>query len=203
MKLSEFDLIKRARELFKASPEVALPIGDDVAVVKLGNKLVFTGNDALAEGSHYLRSWKERIPHLYRLLGKKLLNVTVSDFASTGGTPKFALLTVCLEESTSDEAAVELLEGIAEEAQELGIAVVGGDTVKGKGEVFELSLLGEGNSFMARKGARPGELVGVTGTLGDARGGLELLLEERKPLKEIFRAKGQTKGRTGSLKGRG
>jgi len=179
MKSGEFELIERVKGLLGRKTErVELPIGDDAAVLRCGGLYQVLTCDALTEGSHYLKEWKERVEEFYGKLGKKLISVNASDVASMGGEPKFALITACFTEESSDEDAEKFFEGVREAAEELGVAVVGGDTVKGKGELFDCFMVGESREgYMTRSAARPGDLVGVTGTPGDARGGLEILLK--------------------------
>jgi len=179
MKSGEFELIERIKKLFGAgNGRVELSIGDDGAVLRCGELYQMLTCDALSEGSHYLKSWKERVDGFYRKLGKKLININASDVASMGGEPRFSLITACFTKESSEEEAQELFGGVKEAAEELGIAVVGGDTVKGRGELFDCFMVGESSEgYMVRSSARPGELVGITGTVGDARGGLEILLK--------------------------
>lgn len=179
MRLSEFKLIERAKELFKGEgEEVELSIGDDAAVVKWGETYQMLTCDALTEGSHYLKEWKGKVKELYKKLGRKLININASDVASMGGEPKLALITACFTGESSEKEAWEFFEGVREGAREIGVAVIGGDTIKGKGELFDCFIVGRSKEgYMARSKAKPGELVGITGTVGDARGGLELLLK--------------------------
>jgi len=179
MKLSEFELIEKIRELFgKGKDRVELPIGDDAAVLKCGEFYQMLTCDAIAEGSHYLKSWKERVEGLYRKLGKKLININASDVASMGGKPEFSLITACFTKESVEEEVKEFFRGVKEAAEEVGAAIVGGDTIKGKGELFDCFMVGEScEGYMSRSSAKPGELVGITGTVGDARGGLEILLK--------------------------
>jgi len=179
MKLSEFEFISRVASLL-SQQGVEVPIGDDAAVVRGEGELLILTTDALTQGSHYLKEWKGVVEELYYLLGKKLLNVCASDVAAMGGEPKFGLVTVSLTEESSDEDAVALFKGLGEEAERLGVKVIGGDTVKGECELFNMALIGRGEGYMVRSSARPGELVGVTGSFGDARGGLELLKEGKR-----------------------
>jgi len=179
MKLSEFELIERVKGLFgREEDRVELSVGDDAAVLRCGELYQMLTCDALTEGSHYLKRWKERVEGFYRKLGKKLINVNASDVASMGGEPRFSLITACFTKESSEEEAQEFFRGVKEAAEELGVAVVGGDTIKGKGELFDCFMVGESSEgYMVRGGAGPGELVGITGTVGDARGGLEILLK--------------------------
>ncbi len=176
MKLGEFELIERFSTLLPPQPEeVAVGIGDDTAVVKTKEGFWLLTTDALVEGNHFRLYWKEKVKELFFLLGKKLVNVCASDVASMGGTPKIGLINLGIPRQTEEEEVLELYRGIGKGAREQGIAVVGGDTVKSSLLFFDMTLVGTSQGYMLRGNAKPGDLVGVTGTLGDSRGGLELL----------------------------
>ena len=177
MRLGEFELIERLlKELPPPSKEVVIPAGDDTAVVEIGKgKYQLLTTDALVEGSHFKLKWKEVLEDLFFLLGKKLVNVCASDIASTGGIPKLALINLGTPKEIGEKYLIEIYRGIGKAAEELRISVIGGDTVKSKTLFFDMALIGESSGFMLRSCARPGDLVGVTGTFGDSRGGLELL----------------------------
>jgi thiamine-monophosphate kinase len=93
-----------------------------------------------------------------------------------GGTPTLALVNLALTDRNSYLQAEALYEGLGQGCRELSVALVGGDTVKSKTLLFDCTLIGESKKgYMLRSAAKPGELVAVTGTIGDSRGGLELL----------------------------
>jgi len=181
MSFKEFEFIELLSKLLPKGRGVEVGVGDDAAVVKAGKTRLAVSTDALVEGTHFLKEWKRLVPELYRLLGRKLLSVSASDLASTGAKPLFATVTVGAPELS--EELIELYVGLSERAQELKTSVVGGDTVK-SGQLFlELTLIGKVERPMLRSKAKPGQLVAVSGTLGDAYGGLKQLLngEVREP----------------------
>jgi thiamine-monophosphate kinase len=181
MSFKEFEFIELLSKLLPKGQGVEVGVGDDAAVVKAGKTRLAVSTDALVEGTHFLKTWKKLIPNLYRLLGKKLISISASDLASTGAKPLFATVTVGAPELS--EELVELYEGLSEKAKELGTSIVGGDTVKGKELFLELTLIGTVEKPLLRSKAKPGQLVAVSGTLGDAYGGLKQLLkgEVREP----------------------
>ncbi len=187
MKLSEFSLINEiSKKLVIKDNEVVVGIGDDTAVVRCGDGYQLLTSDSLTEGSHFLDNWKEVVKELYYYLGRKLVNINASDVASMGGEPKFGLVNLALKEEFTKERVMELYEGIKKASQELRMSIVGGNITKSQNLLFDMFLVGKSSSFMLRSKAKPGELVAVSGEVGDSRGGLELLLQgKREPWKLV------------------
>jgi thiamine-monophosphate kinase len=167
----EFRLIERIREL-TAQPrdDVRLGIGDDAAVlaVPVGQELV-AAIDTLVEGVHFPRGTAAAD------IGWKALAVNLSDLAAMGASPAWALLALTLPDA--DTAFVEgFAEGFARLAQPSRLALVGGDTTRGP---LSISIVVHGfvppGKALTRAGARVGDAVLVTGTLGDAAAGLHAL----------------------------
>lgn len=167
----EFRLIDRIREL-TAQPrdDVRLGIGDDAAVlaVPAGQELV-VAIDTMVEGVHFLRGSEPAN------LGWKSLAVNLSDLAAMGASPAWALLAITLP--AADAAFVEgFAKGFSQLAQPHRLALVGGDTTGGP---LCISVAVHGfvppGQALTRGGARVGDAVLVTGTLGDAAAGLQVL----------------------------
>ncbi|MDQ7029288.1 MAG: thiamine-phosphate kinase [Ardenticatenia bacterium] len=174
--VGEFGLIARlARIVGSERPDVVVGIGDDVAVLDVGGpRWLVATVDAHVEGVHFLR-------HLItpQQLGRRALAVNISDIAATGGEPAFALVSLVLSESEEVEWLEELYRGLRAEAERAGVAVVGGNIARSPGPmIIDITLLGHvrPEHMLRRNGARPGDVVLVTGTLGDAAAGLRLLL---------------------------
>jgi thiamine-monophosphate kinase len=169
------------------SPHLRLAIGDDAAIIspRGHNQWVLTC-DAFLEGVHFLAK-----THPPDSVGYKSLVRATSDLAAMGATPRFFLLNLALprnasrpmrvRQSTASAPEVWLrsfLRGMARAARELGMAVIGGDTTK-SGRVFiSITALGEiaSGHALTRSGARPGDLIYVSGKLGRAQLGLGLVL---------------------------
>ncbi|MGQ9699428.1 MAG: thiamine-phosphate kinase, partial [Armatimonadota bacterium] len=110
-------------------------------------------------------------------LGWKALAVSVSDIAAMGGVPTYAFVSVGLPPSTRLEESDDLYKGLHEMADSVGVSVVGGDTVACGRVVVNVTLMGEVQQerLALRSGARPGDVLVVTGTLGNAGLGLRTL----------------------------
>lgn len=166
----EFAIIKMLQELLPPpSDNVSVGIGDDAAVMQTpsGNKIFTT--DALIEDVHFRKS-----THPPLLLGIKAVTVSVSDIRAMGGIPSFALLTLALPGQVEDNYIKKLGQGIARGCRQYRLEVIGGDTTGSPGPIFiNLMVWGWGNEVITRSGAAVGDWIWVSGTLGDARAGLQ------------------------------
>jgi thiamine-monophosphate kinase len=153
------------------SPGVLLGPGDDAALVEQGPHLGVLTADLLIEGVHFERDWIAA-----RDLGHKAVTVNVSDIAAMGGSPRYGLVSLGLPPDVELPWVVELYGGIREAAQDYGMSVVGGDTSRADRVVLSVAVTGEvaPGRAVTRSGARPGNRIVVTGTLGAAAGGLRL-----------------------------
>jgi thiamine-monophosphate kinase len=138
----------------------------------MGNKALLITTDILIEGIHFERSWIDP----YRL-GKKALIVNLSDIAAMGGTPKYFLISLGLPKNLSLSFISSFYRGLKEGAKRFRVDLIGGDTSLSQKIVINICLLGEGKrqSLLYRRGARVGNDLYVTGTLGDAALGLKIL----------------------------
>ena len=178
--LGETALIGALAEVFGPPPPgVVLGIGDDCAAVSLkeieGN-LLWT-MDTLVEGVHFSLSYITLAQ-----LGWKALAVNLSDIAAMGGEPLHALVSLGWPPERDLALALELAEGLAQAAREYGVAIIGGDTVASPGLVaVTITLTGvvPRRRMLRRAGARVGDLIYLTGELGEAAAGLQVL--KRRP----------------------
>jgi thiamine-monophosphate kinase len=188
--LGEFDLIRRffmPRRAAAAAPGVTLGIGDDAAVLALppDTELV-AAVDTLVEGRHFPAGTDARS------IGHRALAVNLSDIAAMGATPAWATLALtlpCVEEAWLEGFST----GLLDLADAHGVALVGGDTTRGPLTV-SLQILGHvpRGAALRRSGARAGDLLAVTGTLGDAGAGLKFaasppMSETRAACRELVR----------------
>ena len=175
MGAGEFDLIARIRARAGTRADVMLGIGDDAALLAPppGRHLVVTA-DTLNDGIHFPRGTSPAD------IGWKALAVNLSDLASMGAEPAWCTLSLSLPQS--DAAWIdEFLDGFVALAADHGIVLVGGDTTRGPLSI-SVTAMGfvDAGRALRRDGARVGDDIWVTGTLGDAAGALALL--ERRPI---------------------
>jgi thiamine-monophosphate kinase len=167
----EFSLIDRIRErTAQGRDDVRLGIGDDAALVSVptGQELA-VAIDTMVEGVHFPVGTRAAD------IGWKSLAVNLSDLAAMGATPAWALLAMTLPKADPDFID-DFATGFAQLAQSFRLALVGGDTTRG---TLTISVAVHGfvppGKALTRSGARPGDAIFVTGTLGDAAAGLQLL----------------------------
>ena len=170
----ESALIAALNRLFGPPPAgVAVGIGDDCAALALaGEDFLLWTVDTLIEGVHFDLAYFS-LPQL----GRKALAVNLSDIAAMGGEPLYTLLSLGWPRDRDVAGALALGTGLAQAAQEYGVAVIGGDTVAAPGVMITLTLLGRvpRGEMLQRRGALVGDRVYVTGPLGEAAAGLEML----------------------------
>lgn len=170
--MNEFDVIRKLTGLLPpAPPEVLVPIGDDCAVLEIGGRTWAAASDMLVSGRHF-KGWADPAD-----VGYKAVAVNVSDVAAMGGTPRFVLVSGA---APDPETALGVFEGVAEACGEFGVYPIGGDTTRAEALTVDVAILGELETApVLRSGARPGDLLAVTGELGASAAGL-LALEEGK-----------------------
>jgi thiamine-monophosphate kinase len=176
--MNEFDFIRRIREQTRSrkhSSRLVTGIGDDAAVVnQIADRDLIVTTDLLIEGVDFYR---EAAPA--RMLGHKALAVSLSDIAAMGGRPFWSLLSMGMPAETwQDNFKDEFFAGYFELADQYGVTLSGGDVSQTKeGIVIDSIVLGEVTSGAAilRSGARAGDQIYVTGTLGGAAAGLKLI----------------------------
>lgn len=141
-------------------------IGDDCAVLP-GQSLVTS--DSLVEGTHFDTRWIS-----WRDLGWKSLAVNLSDIAAMGGRPRYAVVSLTLPQMLEQWQIRDLYAGLLECAQVYRTEVVGGDLTRGPLTVVAVTVLGECHEqgCLRRSGARPGDLLAVTGDFGASAAGL-------------------------------
>ena len=182
--IGEFGLLRRVRQWMAVSRQDLIQgIGDDVAVIESGSKVLLATTDLLIEGVHFERSWIDP----YRL-GKKSLMVNLSDIAAMGGIPTYFLLSLGLPRDLPLSFVSRFYRGLKDGAKQYGVALIGGDTSVSQKIVINICLLGEGkkDGILYRKGARAGDDLYVSGTLGDSALGLRLL--QKKGLRKAPKA---------------
>lgn len=158
-------------------PQVKLGIGDDAAVLAGSEADIVVTTDSLLEGTHFVLS--EAGP---RRVGRKLVNVNLSDLAAMAAEPEALFVSLCLPSDNSEEIAAEVFEGICEAAARYSCAIAGGDTNCWDGPLaLHLTAVGrtEPDRFWTRSGAQADDVIVVTGPLGGSLLGKHLDFEPR------------------------
>lgn len=174
--IGELGLIDKIARQTKTDRTVIKGIGDDTAVLKYSNKeyLLFT-TDMLLEGVHFSEARPlseaspEVLPHSrFYNIGWKSLACSISDIAAMGGVPQYCLISVGLPPNLELKSVEQLYSGIKAIARKFKINVVGGDTIKSKKLIINITLLGRVSKkkLILRSGAREGDAILVTGDLG-------------------------------------
>jgi thiamine-monophosphate kinase len=179
--LGEFGLIDRLRAALPESPSdrLIVGIGDDGAAWCGGTGCTIATTDTMVVGVHFLPGSVD-----WRDVGWKALAVNISDIAAMGGTPAFALVTLCLPPDTRVAAVDALYEGLRECADAYGVTVAGGDIVSAPVFAITIAVAGDASVdaagaplLLRRNAAKAGDLIAVTGSLGGSAGGLRALTD--------------------------
>jgi thiamine-monophosphate kinase len=173
----------RARRL----PQVRLGIGDDAAVLASTNEDWVVTTDTLMEGVHFKSEEVSAVR-----IGRKVINVNLSDLAAMAAEPVAVFLTMCISRNAGQQIAADVYEGVCQVAETLNIAIAGGDTNVWDGPmVLGLTAVGQvvDGVVWKRSGAQPEDAIVVTGPLGGSLLGKHLDFNPRIDLPRILRGK--------------
>ena len=183
--IGEFGLIRRIDDLLKRegvhARGVAVGIGDDTASFKTkpGYEILVTC-DCVVQGRHFL------LPHISFLdLGRRSMMLNISDIGAMGGHPLYALISLGLKNETLVSDIEDMYRGFLSEMKPFGASIIGGNlTLSGDGIFVDITLIGEVEEGRAvrRSGAKPGDVILVTGYPGHSAAGLQLLVQSLAPL---------------------
>ncbi len=153
---------------------LVIGIGDDAAAWRSDTSIHLVTVDSFIQDVHFsldITPWQEA--------GWKALAVNLSDIAAMGGMPRYAVVSLALPDDTEVNDVTALYQGMTKLAQEFGVAIVGGDTSRAPQVALNITVLGstpnKSGSMLTRSGAKLGDRIAVTGYLGAASAGLEML----------------------------
>jgi len=177
--IGEFGLIERIKTLTTVTNKnTLLGIGDDAAEILSSKENMLVSADMLVEGTHFDLTYMP-LPHL----GYKAISINVSDIAAMYGTPEQVLVSIGLSNRFSVEAIEALYEGINAACKDFSIDLIGGDTVSSpSGLIISVTVLGRtfNGTSVRRNGAKPNDILCVTGDLGGSFIGLQVLEREKQ-----------------------
>lgn len=183
--IGEFGLIQRITPFLPSSEAVVTGIGDDCAVLRLGDRLLLATCDASIEGVHFNLALASP-----EAIGWKAAASALSDIAAMGGQPLFLLITLACPTDTSVSTVDALYEGFQAAASFAGAVIVGGDTTQSpSGIMIDISVLGEAQEdcHVLRRGAQAGDVLAVTGYPGRSAAGL-IALQQGLDAPELIEA---------------
>ena len=199
--LGEFGFLARLLPTLAGGRGVIVGPGDDCAVVQTASQRLLLTVDALVQDVHFRRGWLT--PHQ---LGRKAFLVNASDIAAMGGAPRWCVVNLAAPPPTPADDLAAISHGVAQAAAASGACLVGGNLSRARELSVTVALLGEApRRPVTRAGARPGDLLYVTGSLGDAALGRQELARDaraRGPAVRRFRAP-PVRLRAGALLSRG
>ncbi|HEX2967245.1 MAG TPA: thiamine-phosphate kinase [Syntrophorhabdaceae bacterium] len=183
MEISENLLIKKLGKYGKTGGRVVRGIGDDGAVAKLDKGQYVFVQDAMVEHVHFEFSFLD--PYF---LGKKIIDVNVSDVLSMGALPLYYLVTLGIPAHVTSKDIERMYRGMRSASRKFNVVLVGGDTVQSDTFFVDVSMTGRlvVKNYIGRDKARAGDLIAVSGYLGEAAYGLALL-KQRSAAKGLSR----------------
>jgi len=182
--VGEFGLIDRITKIPK-NKDILVGIGDDAAVYKTEKGLQVLTTDCLVEGDHFRREW-----FTPKQIGRKAIEINVSDIAAMGANPKYVLVSLALPRDLDVKFVDELYNGMWKICDKYKIEIIGGNMTHCENIVISITLTGEVDkkNLCLRSGAKPGDLIFVSGYLGNGRAGLRLFQERLEGFEKLKKA---------------
>jgi thiamine-monophosphate kinase len=171
--LGEFELIAAIRAVLPPDPSAIVGIGDDAAVLPTPDGRVVASTDLLVEGRHFRRDWSAP-----RDIGAKAAAQNLADIAAMGAVPAALLFGLAIPGDIEAAWVVDVARGMAAECGRAGATIVGGDVSSADAVMLAITALGNlaGARPVTRAGARAGDVLAISGPVGQSAAGLALLL---------------------------
>ncbi|MBO0810941.1 MAG: thiamine-phosphate kinase [Microlunatus sp.] len=169
--VGEFGLIAKITSGLPDRPDVLIGPGDDAAVFTVDGPLVCSV-DVLTEGVHFKTQWSPA-----ESIGRKAVAVNVADIEAMGGTPTGMVVGLAAPPATPESWILDFTRGLRAECQTTGVALLGGDVTRADKIIISITVFGvlEGRQPVTRSGARPGDVVALTGRVGWSAAGWAVL----------------------------
>jgi len=170
------DIVDRTKNPQDSSwQRLLIGIGDDAAAWQGDSSIQLATTDSLIQDTHFdlnITTWEE--------LGWKAIAVNLSDIAAMGGIPKYALISLALPGELETDCISSLYQGMAQIANQFGVAIIGGNIASASRTMITVTVLGslESKSALTRSAAVPGDQVAVTGYTGLSAAGLKMLKQK-------------------------
>lgn len=173
--MDEFSLIQNIKQPYYKQSSLIKGIGDDAAVFREINNDLVVAVDTFVEGVHFTKETMEPFHVGYRGLAANF-----SDMAAMGAIPIYYLVSITVPSDSKETSIYEVFKGMETLAKQHHADLIGGDTVSGNSLILSITVIGkvEKDKARFRSEAQAGDIVFVTGTLGDASAGLHLLQEK-------------------------
>ncbi|MCK4995740.1 MAG: thiamine-phosphate kinase [Thermoplasmatales archaeon] len=179
--IGEFGLIDRITRKSK-DKSVLVGIGDDAAVVEIKKDLQVLTTDCLVERDHFRKEWFSA-----KQIGMKATESNISDIAAMGAIPKYVLVSLALPKDLDVKFVEEMYQGMWESCDKYDIDIIGGNMTRSNQVVISITMIGEADkrNLTLRSGAKPGDLIFVSGHLGNGKAGLRLFQENLKGFEKV------------------
>lgn len=173
--MDEFSFIDSIKQHTYNQSSLVKGIGDDAAVFRQTSQDIVTAVDTFVEGIHFTR---QTMPPFY--IGYRALAANASDLAAMGAKPAFYLVAITVPKYWTDQELADVFSGMKELAKSYHMDLIGGDTVSGDKLSLSVTIIGyvERGRARLRNHAKEGDIIFVTGTLGDSQAGLHILLTD-------------------------
>lgn len=173
--MDEFTFINSIKQNYYRQPSMVKGIGDDGAVFRQTSQDIVTAVDTFVEDVHFS---KKTVPPTS--IGYRALAANISDLAAMCATPAFYLVSIVIPDTWAEDDILKIFKGMEELANIYQMDLIGGDTVSGKELSISITVIGYVNKGKSsyRSISREGDMVFVTGTLGDSQAGLHILMND-------------------------
>ncbi|MFC3041642.1 thiamine-phosphate kinase [Virgibacillus xinjiangensis] len=181
--MDEFSFIDSIKQKYYRQPTLLRGVGDDAAVFRQQNRDIVTSVDTMVENVHFSKHTMSLFHAGYRALA-----ANISDLAAMGATPAFYLTSIVIPSDLKAESVTRIFSGMDYLASMYQMDLIGGDTVSGSELSISITVIGYTDSGKARyrSSAREGDVIFVTGSLGDSQAGFHILTNKGEYVEEDY-----------------